>query len=764
MNQKETPFDEAGAAKTQRIAPPSEADAAAPAPQASSSFHSFYSIQAKIGGGGMGVVYLARDLRLNRHVAIKRLNAVANGDAALRRRFLNEAQAVAALSNIYIVHIYALGEDEEGPYIAMEYVEGPEALSGGAKPTPASDVPRPPLSLESQVMETGQYTLDEAVELVIKLAKAMAYAHSCGVIHRDLKPSNILIDSAGEPKIIDFGLARLGGVPEAELTSPGEKLLSLGYGAPEQESDASTADERADVYGLGGILFFAITGQNPRFFREQDIPSTIKEPLVKALATDREQRWPSAKAFLDALLAVQSRTRIEQSPAKTTWRCKWCDTVNPMTIRFCSECGWDGMATCPECGAENFVGMRFCAKCGANVRVYESMESLLVKARHADEACELERAVQLSGQSHGFEPAGPNGRSLLQQLRELGERARAKMSRRDQLKEHIPMELNAENFERARTFIAEYRKLSGNPDFYADEMRRMPDAIADRDCRQAEQALEAGEPKRALEICRRILAETNPSHKPTLDLHARIRRKLSRRFAIRLAAAVAALAVAYVAALPPAIAAARPGRAPAGAAALLRPVKSLYQNCPGRAGVILAGYASLWKVSVDDIADFGAEPPQVASEPAPPPAPPKELDEIMDGYETANDAIEGEYERKLREWPALYLRNLEELMAQGRERGDYFDVSDVEKEIERFSTSREWLAYEGESAALVDLQRKHVAITKGYAEERAAAAKKLIAKTEEDLGNLMKRFVKNGDMDSARAVLDKLNSFKEMAP
>jgi serine/threonine-protein kinase len=229
-----------------------------------------YAIYSKIGDGGMGVVYLARDKRLDRFVAIKRLNIQAQTIPALRQRFLCEARAVAALSHVHIIHIYALGEDEDGPYIVMEYIAGPDDPELQKEPpTGGLNKPNSPLTLDNYVSKHGQYNLEDACVLVSKIGRAVAYAHASGVIHRDLKPSNILIDKTNEPKIVDFGLARLMHKEgDEELTVPGEKLLSVGYGAPEQETDARQSDERADVYGLGGLLYFLLTGQNPRYFRE----------------------------------------------------------------------------------------------------------------------------------------------------------------------------------------------------------------------------------------------------------------------------------------------------------------------------------------------------------------------------------------------------------------------------------------------------------------------------------------------------------------
>lgn len=509
-----------------------------------------YEIKAKVGGGGMGVVYLAKDVKLGRFVALKRLNAKANANPALRKRFLNEAKAVASLNHIHIVHIYELGEDSEGPYIAMEYIAGPAATTGYRDLESASDMPHAPLSLDRQVSENGQYTVNEAVDLIIKIVKAVAYAHSHNIIHRDIKPGNILLDASGEPKIVDFGLARVMSEAENKLTVPGEKLLSLGYGAPEQESDASVVDERADIYGLGGLLYFAITGQNPRYFREQDIPASLREALGKALATDRENRWPTADEFLEALQAVQSRTRVEQPPAKTTWRCKWCDTINPVTIRFCSECGWEGVDQCPECGAENFIGMQFCGKCGADMRVYESIGKLIVKMQAAADADEYEKAIVLASRAQGFEPAGEVGRSMLSDIRQLSEHAQKQISRREQLKNLIPVELRAENFERARSFIEEYRKLSGLKQYCAEEYDKIDEMIVKRELKIAQRDYKAKQWRHTLARCNSLLTGIGAGNEDVAALKRKTIRRIAFNNTIRWAGLAIVVFVVYTVSLP----------------------------------------------------------------------------------------------------------------------------------------------------------------------------------------------------------------------
>lgn len=452
-----------------------------------------YAICGKIGDGGMGVVYLARDRRLGRYVAIKRLNDQALADPVLRARFLQEARAVAALNHAYIVHIYALGEDALGPYIVMEYVSGPTQVTEVVPPEGQEQTPQKNLTLEQFINRQGPMTADEAVAMVQKIARTMVYAHSCGVIHRDLKPANILLDPSCEPKIVDFGLARLtpnsGQTKTAELTVPGEKLISLGYSAPELETDASTSDARSDIYSLGAILYFLLTGRNPRYYREQDVPVFLREVLRRSMETVREQRFRSAQDFLRALTEAASHGRTVAPTIKTTWRCKWCDAVNPISTKFCAECGWDGSEHCLECGAETFVGQQFCPSCGADCRMYEHVNSIVKLMNAAWEERRFERLASIAGRLHGFEPAGPTGRKLLTEAHERVEAAERKVARRNRLAALIPTELKAENYERAQAFIEEFRQLNEDPMVYEEELKAIPHQIFERDLVRGRQCI-----------------------------------------------------------------------------------------------------------------------------------------------------------------------------------------------------------------------------------------------------------------------------------
>ena len=426
----------------------------------------FFTIKSKVGDGGMGVVYLAKDIRLNRNVAIKRLKSQFLVDTQIRKRFLHEAKAVASLNHANIVHIYFIGEDSEGPYFVMEYIEG-------AIPNPETpNQPNPPQTLEQYIATNGVMNIDEAIDFMVKIDSAVSAAHASGVIHRDLKPTNILIDTQSFPKIVDFGLARIThtDVVASSLTVKGDKFISLGYGAPELEQDASVTDERADIYGLGGIAYYILTGKNPRFFREDDLPERIRPVITKALATNREQRWPTAEAFNAALLQCKADAISEHPTVKTTWRCKWCDTLNPLTTSYCGSCGWNGGTVCPECGAPNHFGVMFCGTCGANCKEYERVQATLDEVKASYALAQYSRVLTNSSTPLNFDPIGPNGRKLIDELNQIYSDAKKKLERREELAEIISMEINAENYERAERFIKEFRTLSSSDESYESEL------------------------------------------------------------------------------------------------------------------------------------------------------------------------------------------------------------------------------------------------------------------------------------------------------
>jgi eukaryotic-like serine/threonine-protein kinase len=213
-----------------------------------------YEILEVIGHGGMGVVYKARQLGLNRIVALKMVLAGANASPQSLARFRSEAEAVAQLAHPNIVHIYEIGEQNGCPYLALEYVGGGSLAQ----------------QLDGTPVAPGQ-----AAELVLALARAVHHAHLRGIVHRDLKPANVLLSDDRTPKITDFGLAKRTDADYGQ-TQTGAILGSPSYMAPEQASGAiDKIGPATDVYALGVILYELLTGRPP--FKGASLLETMEQ-------------------------------------------------------------------------------------------------------------------------------------------------------------------------------------------------------------------------------------------------------------------------------------------------------------------------------------------------------------------------------------------------------------------------------------------------------------------------------------------------------
>ncbi|HEY3452218.1 MAG TPA: protein kinase [Myxococcales bacterium] len=241
-----------------------------------------YEVLSELGSGGMGRVWRARDSRLGREVALKRLLPSLSGDPAAAERFLREARAAAAFSHPHAVHVYDVDRDEEGPFIAMEYV------AGG--------------SLADRLRSKGPLSLRESLSILREVGEALSSAHAAGILHRDVKPANVLLDSQGHPRLTDFGLALFEG--KGELTR--SLVGTPEYMAPEQGADPSQVDARTDVFSLAATLYACLTGEPPRIVRESRIPEAVRPALLKALSQRREDRFASMEAFLAALESAGS--------------------------------------------------------------------------------------------------------------------------------------------------------------------------------------------------------------------------------------------------------------------------------------------------------------------------------------------------------------------------------------------------------------------------------------------------------------------------
>jgi tetratricopeptide (TPR) repeat protein/tRNA A-37 threonylcarbamoyl transferase component Bud32 len=264
-----------------------------------------YEILEKLGAGGMGVVYKARDTRLDRPVAIKFLSFHLGGDREARERFLREARAASAIDHPNVCAVHAIDETPEGDvYMVMAYYEG----------TPLD-----------QLLNRGPLPVTRAVEIAAQVAAGLARAHDKGIAHRDIKPSNLILTPDGTVKILDFGLAKIASA-EA-FTVGGLAFGTPAYMSPEQ-AEGRPSDRRADVWALGVLLYAMLAGappfagdtarsvlsrvltSEPRPLAELgiEVPSSLKAILDRCLEKDPGRRYPDAGAVLADLRGVLAET------------------------------------------------------------------------------------------------------------------------------------------------------------------------------------------------------------------------------------------------------------------------------------------------------------------------------------------------------------------------------------------------------------------------------------------------------------------------
>ncbi|MGI6357578.1 MAG: Stk1 family PASTA domain-containing Ser/Thr kinase [Bacillota bacterium] len=262
-----------------------------------------YEILERVGGGGMAFVYRARDLLLNRTVAVKVLSPHYVTDEEFVRKFKREAQAAAGLQNPNIVGVYDVGQEGETYYIVMEFLEGK--------------------TLKQLINEHGPLPSSTALLIARQIAEALRSAHKHGVIHRDIKPHNIMFTADGHVKVTDFGIARA--VTSSTLTNTGAMIGSVHYISPEQ-ARGGFVGEKSDLYSLGVVLYELVTGQVPfsgdsmfsialKHLQEPipsprelnpDIPVDVERIILKAMSKDQSSRYQSADELLkDLQLAMK---------------------------------------------------------------------------------------------------------------------------------------------------------------------------------------------------------------------------------------------------------------------------------------------------------------------------------------------------------------------------------------------------------------------------------------------------------------------------
>ena len=272
---------------------------------------SHYKIAAKLGEGGMGAVYKAEDLKLKRTVALKFLSSRALADEDQRARFLREAQAAGGLDHPNICTVYEVEEVAGETFIAMAYVDG--------------------RNLQDKIA-AGPLEIDDALDIARQVAQGLEAAHRKEVVHRDIKPANVIMTREGVAKIVDFGLAQLGG--EGRLTDEGVTIGTTAYMSPEQTM-ADPVDHRTDIWSVGALIYELVTGQPP--FRgyygdaivysivheepeaiselRRDVPPALEQIVTKALAKSPDERYQQMGEMLAALESLD--TNVESGTGET---------------------------------------------------------------------------------------------------------------------------------------------------------------------------------------------------------------------------------------------------------------------------------------------------------------------------------------------------------------------------------------------------------------------------------------------------------------
>src|SRR5215203_3407965 len=239
-----------------------------------------YTMGRELGRGGMATVYLARDLRHDRNVAVKVLEPTVAPAGA--ERFMREIRIAARLTHPHVLSVYDSGEADRRLYYVMPYVDGE--------------------TLRARLAREGALQISEAVRLLRELADALAYAHGHGVVHRDLKPENVLL-SGGHAVVADFGIAKAiaaathdGAAPRAGLTSAGVALGTPAYMAPEQAVGDAATDHRADLYALGVVAYEALAGAHP--FAGRETPAQLVAAHLSEAPAPLAERRADAPAAL----------------------------------------------------------------------------------------------------------------------------------------------------------------------------------------------------------------------------------------------------------------------------------------------------------------------------------------------------------------------------------------------------------------------------------------------------------------------------------
>ncbi len=418
-----------------------------------------YVLGEELGRGGFAVVWKAQDKKLERTVAVKRLLPGKDGNGAgaqTLERFAREATSIAQLNHRNILLVFDHDADTEGHYIVMEYVAGGTLRD----------------YLKSR---GGKLPVAEALEIVKGIAQGLGYAHRKNLVHRDIKPANILLDTSDvagssssvsprenvpNPKIVDFGLARMGS--DSELSMSGFGMGTPWYMPPEQRRNAKGVNHTADIYAVGKVLYELVSGDVPDNVDPDMVPEPWLVPVIlKCIKTNPAERYFSCEDLVrDLKYPITPQAEAGNGAPSTGNVCLSCGNSNPDEVKFCEGCGSGLTRNCPECGRENAVRKQYCGACGTDVDAFLQIQSALpVIQRYHDE-----KHWSRVQKECGLLPSDPRlpgekGRNLVESIKELRKTAGSSLEEAARLMLHIRALIDREDCKQALEVIKKCRDL-----------------------------------------------------------------------------------------------------------------------------------------------------------------------------------------------------------------------------------------------------------------------------------------------------------------
>jgi len=369
-----------------------------------------FRVVRKLGEGGYGAVYEAKDVNLERRIALKIMLPSRAASREYVAKFFREARTAAQLSHPNVVAVHGVGLDKESNiyFLAMEFVEG--------------------RTLHDVLQERGPLPIAEACEYVIQSCRGLAAAHERNIIHRDIKPGNLMITPGGAIKIADFGLAKVyegeGGAQSTVIGTP--------YFMPPEQFEGRAKDGRTDIYALGVTFYYMLTMQRAHtgagpaqillsvmtkepvsvLDHRPDLPAGIWPIVRRMIDRDLDARYSNCTEIVRDLeqLLGGGEEEIEQI------YCGSCGVPNPPDASECSGCKASLLEICPVCGGEDAAGTKFCGNCGANIPAERAVAALVDEARTFLAAGRLTRAREKLQQAHERSPDNLAAGELLKEL------------------------------------------------------------------------------------------------------------------------------------------------------------------------------------------------------------------------------------------------------------------------------------------------------------------------------------------------------------